>query len=100
LLNNADLFSNLEATWALLRVHLDHFIALALVRHDQDFGRRGWDPITLMMMMMMMMHDGPRVVNLSGLLIIVAVIGFSVKVGTLLLIVSILRLFLHRVIYD
>ena len=87
MLNNADLFSNLEATWALLRVRLDHFIALALVRHDQDFGSRGWDPITLALMMMM--HDGPRVVNLSGLLIIVTIVGFSVKVGTLLLVVCI-----------
>jgi hypothetical protein len=43
-----------------------------------------------MLALMMMMHDGPRVVNLSGLLIIVAVISFSVKVGTILLIVSIL----------
>ena len=53
-----------------------------------------------MLALMMVMHDGPRVVNLSGFLIIVAVIGFSVKVATVLLIVSILRLFLHRVIYD
>ena len=51
-------------------------------------------------MALMMMHDGPGVVNLSSLLIIVTVIGFSVKVGTLLLVVSILGLFLYRIIYD
>ena len=48
----------------------------------------------------MMIHVGPGVVNLSSLLIIVTVIGFSVKVGALLLVVSILRLFLHRIFYD
>ena len=48
-----------------------------------------------MLALMMMMHDGPRVFDLSGLLIIVTVIGFLVEVGTLLLVVSILRLFLH-----
>jgi hypothetical protein len=76
---------------------LNHLIALALVRPDQGFGSARWHPITLALMMM---HDGPGVVNLSSLLIIVTVIGFSVKVGTLLLVVSILGLFLYRIIYD
>ncbi len=97
LLYNANLFSNFEATWALLGICLYHLIALALIRHYQDFVGGRWDPT---MLAVMMMCDVSRVVNFSGFLIIVTVIDFSVKVGTLLLIVSILRLFLDRIIYD